>query len=150
MLPLNKAASWCLLSVAGDAENVLYIKELPPQEPSSEQTPPARQNNATQTPLEPADKHGPVSCNLLQQSVMGLDPTRAKPYRKWLKIVFGILNVSQANKFCPEGHRLIHEFSEQSPEYDAQELNMKLATLQAQPEGGIGFGTIVRKTKGQP
>ena len=98
-----------------------------------------------QTPLEPADKHGPVSCNLLQQSVMGLDPTRAKPYRKWLKIVFGILNVSQANKFCPEGHRLIHEFSEQSPEYDAQELNTKLATLQAQREGGIGFGTIVRK-----
>ena len=76
---------------------------------------------------------------------MGLDPTRAKPYRKWLKIVFGILNVSQANKFCPEGHRLIHEFSEQSPEYDAQELNTKLATLQAQREGGIGFGTIVRK-----
>ncbi len=134
-----------LLSVAGDAENVLYIKELPPQEPSSEQTPPARQNDAAQTPLEPADKHDPVSCNLLQQSVMGLDPTRAKPYRKWLKIVFGILNVSQANKFCPEGHRLIHEFSEQSPEYDAQELNTKLATLQAQREGGIGFGTIVRK-----
>ena len=133
------------LSVAGDAENVLYIKELPPQEPSSEQTPPARQTDAAQTPLEPADKHGPVSCNLLQQSVMGLDPTRAKPYRKWLKIVFGILNVSQANKFCPEGHRLIHEFSEQSSEYDAQELNTKLATLQAQREGGIGFGTIVRK-----
>ncbi|KAL3150146.1 hypothetical protein ABBQ32_000010 [Trebouxia sp. C0010 RCD-2024] len=134
-----------LLSVAGDAENVLYIKELPSQEPSSEQTPPARQNDAAQTPLEPADEHDPVSCNLLQQSVMRLDPTRAKPYRKWLKIVFGILNVSQANKFCPEGHRLIHEFSEQSPEYDAQELSTKLATLQAQPEGGIGFGTIVRK-----
>jgi hypothetical protein len=141
------------LSVAGDVENVSYIKELPPLEPSGGQTaidqhrqPATAARTMPQLEDQPHEdqQHDQVCFILLQQAVMGLHSTRAEGYEDWLKVVCGIQNISNSNSYEEEGHTLGHQFSQKSAaHYDANDVNKKLSHLLPKPRGkGSGFGTI--------
>ena len=134
------------LSVAGDVENVSYIKELPPLEPSAlaEHKQPARTRPQLDHQQLEHQQHDQVCFTLLQQAVMGLQNTRAEGYENWFKVVCGINNISKSNSYEEEGHTLIHQFSQKSAtHYVANDVNKKLSQLLPKPKGqGVGFGTI--------
>jgi len=73
-----------LLSVAGDVENVSYIKELPPLEPSAlaQRKQPARTRPQLDHQQLEDQQHDQVCFTLLQQAVMGLQNTRVEGYEK--------------------------------------------------------------------
>ncbi|KAL3149475.1 hypothetical protein ABBQ32_002259 [Trebouxia sp. C0010 RCD-2024] len=139
------------LSVAGDAENVSYIKELPPLEPSAlaQDKQPARKRpqldhqQLDHQQLED-QQHDQVCFTLLQQAVMGLQKTRAEGYENWFKVVCSINNISKSSSYEEEGHTLIHQFSQKSAtHYVANDVNKTLSQLLPKLKGqGVGFGTI--------
>ena len=86
------------LSVAGDVENVSYIKELPPLEPSAlaqlEQL--ARTRPQLDHQQLEDQQHDQVCFALLQQAVMGLQNTSDEGYENWFQLVCSsITSVSQ-------------------------------------------------------
>jgi len=139
------------LSVAGDVETVSYIKDLPPEEPSSKlgQLAPIQHHAPARSLSQPDQQcehhqHEQVCFDLLQRAVMGLQSTRAVGYEDWFKVVCGIKNISDSNNYKEDGRTLIHTFSQQSCEnYDADEVDKKLSQLPIQDKGtGVGFGSI--------
>ncbi|KAL3146486.1 hypothetical protein ABBQ32_000743 [Trebouxia sp. C0010 RCD-2024] len=83
------------LSVAGDVENVSYIKELPSPEGSglAQRQQPARTRPQLDHQHLEDQQHDQVGFTLLQQAVMGLQNTRADGYENWFKVVCGINNI---------------------------------------------------------
>ena len=146
-----------LLSVAGDVENVSYIKELPSNSSNKMATSAQPQKPAKSLPQgeDPEDvdqqndeneevQHDQVQFQTLQEVVLGLRDTRAEGYEDWLKVVCGIRNISSSNNYNDNGHELIHRFSQKcATRYNADEVNKTLSSLSIMGKGrGIGFGSI--------
>ncbi|KAL3137360.1 hypothetical protein ABBQ32_006891 [Trebouxia sp. C0010 RCD-2024] len=142
-----------LLSVAGDVENVSYIKELPlnssnmktaqPQKPAII-LPQAEDSEDVGEQDDEYENHDQVQFQVLRQAVLGLQDTRAEGYEDWFKVVCGIRNISSSNNYEDNGHELIHQFSQKfATRYNADEVDKKLSSLSIKGKGrGIGFASI--------
>ena len=142
-----------LLSVAGDVENVSYIKELPlnssnmktaqPQKPTII-LPQAEDSEDVGEQDDEYENHDQVQFQVLRQAVLGLQDTRAEGYEDWFKVVCGIRNISSSNNYEDNGHELIHQFSQKfATRYNADEVDKKLSLLSIKGKGrGIGFASI--------
>ena len=150
-----------LLSVAGDVENVSYIKQLllnsctkktssaQPHKPAKSlpQLPQGDSSDESADVDQPNDdneEHDQVQFQTLQQAVLGLHDTRAEGYEDWLKVVCGVRNISSSNNYDDDGHGLIHRFSQKfAARYNAHEVDKKLSSLSIKGKGrGIGLGSI--------
>jgi len=77
--------------------------------------------------------------------VNGLSIKRSDLYDDWTKIVWGIYNVAQHNKWGTKTtHELIHNFSKISKVYDEEKVYNFIQNHIREDKNGVGVGTIIK------